>query len=148
MVNIQPLPTTKPTTQSPFFMPIISHALCLVTKRQIGPNFEGEINMVISLNRMGKDKYRHIVEQLAIYLSNNLNELQALENEYLKPGETMVSENKSGHINGKEQQNILEKVSINIDLLPEFKEFGIDDIYSIVSTIIYSHYEDLKNKHY
>ena len=113
-----------------FYMPIIAHAFLVASEKDVPGAIIRSTGNLINLD-VGEDKYNLWLNELVKYLkiNNNLKNLELLFKKDKQP-----SEKGPGHIKGKYQNKILEK--INID------NFSLD---GIINSYIYKRYP-LDNK--
>ena len=127
-------PETVPTTQSIFYMPIITEAYLLVTedkddKYNLACNSAGYILNLKSDYKIEVHTYNKLVMQLKYYLQENGNDNYNKLNELYKKDKHPSKDN-VGHIPGHEQEQILEQTI--------FDNTNIKVMFDIAITLHYS----------
>jgi hypothetical protein len=139
--GIQSLPDTLPSTQSMFYMPVITHAYMLARgSRDIKDGLKQEILRIKQLELLSDEIYDIFVDNIRIYLQQNDSVMSNLEIWYIEdtsPGEG------AGHISADHQEEILNAVFIPDNMRHLFSRFQSLENYSIKSifdNIIHYHY--------
>ncbi len=139
--GIQSLPDTLPSTQSMFYMPVITHAYMLARgSRDIKDGLKQEILKIKQLELLSNEIYDIFIDNIRIYLQQNDSVMSNLEIWYIEdtsPGDG------AGHISADHQEEILNAVFIPDDMRHLFSRFQSLENYSIKSifdNIIHYHY--------
>jgi len=140
-----PLPRSMPSTQSFFFMPLITHAYYLFKTMQPTHVLLRNISSIQQLPLLTKQRYEIMLEKIIDLMISNGQVILDLENGYsidTRPNETTV-----GHVSGKLQEKILQACMMDNDSYKNhfrgFPTFGIDP-----TTLDMRYFFDLIIQHY
>jgi hypothetical protein len=139
------LPRTMPSTQSFFYMPLITHAYYIFKKMEPTHVLLRNIYSIQQLPLLTKQRYEIMLRRIIKLMTDHPQVIIDLENEYSKdrrPDETSV-----GHVSGDLQEIILQSCIIDHDsYMTHFRGFPTFELDPIALNIQY--FLDLIVQHY
>jgi hypothetical protein len=140
------LPSTQPSTQSIFFMPIISEAYLIefMYDAFVPQNILDAGGYLINTGLINQELYNTYVVLLSNYLNKNEPLLINLDQQFQE--DQIPNESNIGHIDGRKQEDLLKKIKILPENVPDFiRDFTSDEsmqlnMLDIFSEIINAHY--------